>query len=478
MISFEKFGENQMTQAQLMLESSSYRSAKNELLKVIAEASQKIRGVRPPSGSAEVKEAYAKLLQDFSNDKGREPYFPFLSSGIGAGPYVELMDGSVKMDLITGIGVNFFGHSHPELMAEMIDSVPADLFQGNLQPGIEAQKLLSTILAEVSGKSKLKHGWITTCGTMANENALKMVRQKKAPATKILAFKDCFCGRSTAMAELTDNAGYRQGQPVYGEVEYLSFYSPALGLEGSLKRTLGEMQEHFARYPGKFAALMMEPIQGEGGFNAAPREFYVRVFEEAKKAGLFIWLDEIQTFGRTGELFAFQKLGLDEYVDIVTAAKMLQASVFLWSDDLTPKPGLVAGTFAGPTSGLRAATKTIEILKRDGFLGPQGKIEKLSAQFVKNLSHMRETTCQGMVGEIRAVGGMIAFLPFEGKMDDCKVVLKKLFDLGVVAFYCGHGPYLIRMLPPLGAMTEADIDVACGLIEKALHEVKAAKAGK
>jgi len=472
-----------MTQAESLLESSSYRSAKNELLKVIAEASQKIRGVRPPGTSSEIKDAYAKMLQNFTHDKGREPYFPYLSSGIGAGPYVELADGSVKMDLITGIGVNFFGHSHPELMAEMMDALPADLMQGNLQPGVEAQRFLSALLAELSPTSKLKHGWITTCGTMANELALKIVRQKKTPATKVLAFKDCFCGRSTAMQEITDNAGYRQGQPVYGEVEYLSFYSPSLGLEASLKKTLSEMQEHFNRYPGKFCALMMEPIQGEGGFNAAPREFYVRVFEEAKKAGLMIWLDEIQTFGRTGELFAFQKFNLQEYVDIVTAAKMLQVSVVLWSDELTPKAGLVAGTFAGSTVGLRAARKTIEILRRDGYLGPEGKIEKLSARFVANLSRLRETSGQGqgkdqMIGEIKAVGGMIAFLPFEGKMDDCKVLLKKLFELGVVAFYCGHGPYLIRMLPPLGAMTEADIDVACGLIEKALHDVKASKAEK
>jgi acetylornithine/N-succinyldiaminopimelate aminotransferase len=467
-----------MTQAQSLLESSSFRSAKNDLLKTIAEASQKIRGVRSPSEASDLKEAYAKMLQDFTKDRGRDLYFPFLSSGMGAGPYVELADGSVKMDLITGIGINFFGHSHPELMAEMIDALPADLMQGNLQPGQEAQKLIHAVLEQVHATSKLKHGWITTCGTMANEIALKILRQKKSPATKILAFKDCFCGRSTAMQELTDNPGYRQGQPVYGEVEYLSFYSPALGLEGSVKRTLSEMKEHLTRYPGKFCALMMEPIQGEGGFNVAPREYYVKVFEEAKKGGLMIWLDEIQTFGRTGELFAFQKFGLQEYVDIVTAAKMLQASVVLWSEELTPKPGLVAGTFSGSTAGLRVARKTLEILKRDGYFGPGGKIEKLSAKFQSNLSRMQETSCLGIVSDVRAVGGMIAFQPFEGKLDDCKIVLKKLYDLGAVAFYCGHGPYLIRMLPPFGAMNESDIDVACGLIEKALHEAKASKAEK
>src|SRR6185312_4748864 len=117
----------------------------------------------------------------------------------------------------------------------------------------------------VSG-SRLKHGWLTTCGTMANENAIKIIRQKKFPATKILAFKDCFSGRSMLMAEITDNPGYRQGLPTYGEVYYLSFYDPKLGLDGSIQRTLGEMREHLARYSGKFCTLMIELILGEGGF--------------------------------------------------------------------------------------------------------------------------------------------------------------------------------------------------------------------
>ena len=75
----------------------------------------------------------------------------------------------------------------------------------------------------------LQRGAVQATRTMANELALKMIRQKRAPATKILAFQDSFHGRSTAMQELTDNPGYRQGQPVYGEVEYLTFYDHASG---------------------------------------------------------------------------------------------------------------------------------------------------------------------------------------------------------------------------------------------------------
>ncbi|MDR3605899.1 MAG: aminotransferase class III-fold pyridoxal phosphate-dependent enzyme [Oligoflexia bacterium] len=461
-----------MTEAQGLLDSARFRSAKTELLAAIAEASAKIRQIKPPSSPA-ARDRFQTLIQEFTRDRGRELYYPYIASGLGSGPYIELIDGSVKLDLITGIGVNLFGHSHPELMAEMIDAVPADIMQGNLEPGHEAPALLKAVLSRVGADKgcRLKLGWISTCGTMANEIALKIIRQKKAPATRVFAFKDCFCGRSTAMQEITDTAGYRQGQPVYGEVHHLSFYSPALGVEKSVERTLGEMKEQLKRYPDKFSCIMMEPVQGEGGFLFAPREWYVRVLEEAKKAGLAVWLDEIQTFGRTGELFAYQKFGLHELVDVVTIAKPLQASMVLFTEEYNPKPGLVAGTFTGSATSLRAARKTVEMLSQNGFLGPEGKIEKLSQRFVSNLSRLREGSCAGKIGEIRAIGGMIAFAPFNAAADDVKKTLMKLFDLGLIAFSCGHDPYLVRMLPPMGAMTEADVDFATSIIEKALVQL-------
>lgn len=469
------YPENQFkNESENLLGSARYRAAKKELLSAMEASSQKVRGIKQ-SSSAEAKAIYLKQIQDFVRDRGRDIYFPFLSSGLGSGPYVELVDGSVKLDLITGIGINFFGHSHPEIMSEMIDALGSDPMQGNLAPGEEVRRLLELLVKQVRGTSRLEHGWVTTCGTMANEVALKIIRQKHAPATKILAFRDCFCGRSTAMQEITDNPSYRQGQPLYGEVEYLTFYDESLGHQASIEKTLEEMRAHLAKHPGKFCALMMEPIQGEGGFKSAPKDFYVKVFDEAKKAGLAIWLDEIQTFGRTGELFAFQKLGLDHYVDVVTVAKLLQAAVVLYSKEYTPKPALMGGTFTGSSAVLRIGRRILELLIEGGYLGENGKIQHLSRHFVNHLNRLKETSCRGMIGEIRAVGGMIGFTPFSGKMDEVKAVLMKLFDLGAVAFYCGHDPYLVRLLPPLGVMNEADIDLACQLIERALREVKEAQ---
>jgi 4-aminobutyrate aminotransferase-like enzyme len=457
-----------MSTSLTLKKSSRYLSAKKELLESIFEASRSLRSVRA-SASPAAREAYLATLQEFQHHRGRELYFPYLASGLGSGPFVELVDGSVKYDMISGIGINFFGHSHPELMAEAIDAVSADTMQGNLQPGVEASEILKLLLSKVGPKSKLARGWLTTCGTMANELALKIIRQKNTPATKILAFKDCFCGRSTAMQEITDNPPYRQGQPVYGEAHYVSFYDPKLGLQKSIERSLTEMREHFSRYPGKFAAFMFEIVQGEGGFNSAPREFYVALFEEAKKAGLALWADEIQTFGRTGEYFAFQKFDLAEYMDVVTVAKMLHASAVLYREDFNPKPGLIAGTFSGSTVAHRTGRRTLELLESEGFMGPEGKSEKLSRYFVSKLQSLGESSNKGQISDIRAVGGMIAFQIFDGSLDRTKDLLMKLFDLGVVAFYCGHGPYLVRMLPPLGAMCEADIDGVCSILSQAMN---------
>jgi 4-aminobutyrate aminotransferase-like enzyme len=456
------------TQSRALTQSTRFQAAKNELIKTILEASAKVRAVKPSPSTSEVRDAYKATIQQYAKDRGRDLYYPFISSGLGAGPFVELLDGSVKYDMITGIGINFFGHTNTDYISEIIDGLGQDVMQGNLEPGNEMSILVNTILSKVGAKCRLKHGWLMCSGTMANEVALKMVRQKKAPATKILAFQDAFHGRSTAMQELTDNPAYRQGQPVYGEVEYLTFYDPKQSLEQNIELTLAQVKQHTHRYPGKFAALLIEPVQGEGGFNFAPREWYVRLFDEVKKAGLAVWCDEVQTFGRTGELFAFQKFGLEEYVDVVTIGKLLQSCMVLFTEEYNPKPGLVAGTFSGSTAALRTARRTLEMLCNDGHLGKDGKIEKLSARFVSNLKKLGESTCKGKLNEVRAIGGMIAFQPLSGTQEEVKAVLMKLFDLGVITFNCGHGPYLVRMLPPLPVMSEEDVDGVCRLIGEAL----------
>ncbi len=448
-----------------------FLEAKAALVKAITDSTGQARSVNK-STTGDIRDEYLKLIQTLGKLKGRELYYPFISSGLGAGPFVELMDGSRKIDLINGIGINFFGHSHPALIDEMIDGLTSDVMQGNLQPGIESEEIIRTVLSHVGTKSRLRHGWLFGSGTMANETALKIIRQKKYPATRIFAFADCFAGRSTAMQEITDNPKYREGQPTYNEVTHLPFYDPALGVEESAKRVIAQMCAEMTKHPGKYAGLMIELVQGEGGIRHAPREWYVRIFTEARKENLAVWFDEVQTFGRLENLFAYQYFDLAEFADVVTVGKLLHACMALYTEDLNPKAGLVAGTFTGSAAALRTGRRIVELLTSGGYYGPHGKIAKLSNHFRKGLVQLQAGSCLGLIGEIRTLGGMIGFSVLDQSMNDTKKFLMKLFDNGVVAFFAGHDPYIVRCLPAFGVMTESEIDDALGIIETTLLSLK------
>lgn len=462
---------SQMTRAQELRQSSVFLKLKTDLIAEVAKVSASLQGVQPAKEA--LKATYAQTLKQFTEDRGRDLYFPYLASGMGSGPFIELADGSVKYDMIAGIGVHFFGHSHPELMSAVVDGIASDVMHGNLQPGVEAAELSRAMLSRVGKESRLKHCWLTTCGTMANENALKMIRQKKFPATRIFAFEDCFAGRSSAMAEITDNPSYRDGLPTYGEVSYLPFFKKSESVEKNLKAVLERIDYQVSRYPGKYAALMLELAQGEGGFNYASPEYYSALFEACKARGLAIWIDEIQTFGRTGELFAYQTFGVEKYVDILTVAKLLQASLLLYTNEYNPRPGLVAGTFTGSASALLAGKRVLELLDEKKMLGKQGKIMQLSKLFYEELEKLKQGRCKNKIGDIRVLGGMVGFVPFDGSMKATKETLLALFEAGVIAFYCGHGPHLVRMLPPLGAMNEAQVKEVCKLIGDVLEAMPA-----
>jgi 4-aminobutyrate aminotransferase-like enzyme len=431
-------------------------------------AAEGIRG----SSSPEIHAQYLETLKGLEKMKGRELYFKYLSNGIGSGPFIELLDGSRKLDLITGIGINFFGHSHPALIDELIDGVTSDVMQGNLQPGFESEAIIRTVLSHVGAKSRLKHGWLLGSGTMSNETALKIIRQKKFPATRIFAFADAFAGRSTAMQEISDNPKYREGQPTYGEVTHLPFYDPKLGVAASAALTVKRLEEEVLRQPGKYAGMIIEIVQGEGGIRYAPREWYVHVLDAAKKANLALWADEVQSFGRLESLFAYNHFDLAEYFDVVTIGKLLHACMALYTDEMNPRAGLVAGTFTGSAAALRTGRRVVEMLTSEGYYGPEGKIAKLSKHFETGLERLKAGSCKGLIGEVRVIGAMVGFGVLGQTLDDTKKVLLKLFAEGVVAFYAGHDPYVVRCLPPFGNMKTTEIDLALEIIEKSLLSFK------
>lgn len=399
--------------------------------------------------------------------RGRPLYYNYVGSGAGRGPYVELEDGSVKLDLINGIGIHLMGHSHPRVMKASVRGALSDVVnQGNLQPNREYTRFLEKLVTAAGKKSRLKYGWLSTCGTMANESALKITRQKKTPARMVLCFNNAFAGRSTMMAELTDNPAYKVGLPDYNEMLRLPFYNKRD--PGASEKTLRLMKEHVAKHEGNISTFVFEPMLGEGGYMPAPREFFLPLLDFCKAQKIPIWADEVQTFSRTGELFAFETLGIGDYVDLVTIAKTAQVGATLYTEEMNPAPGLIAGTFSGASAALSAGCEILDMLQ-EGFLGPNGKIMQIHKKFVAMLNELNETTCKGKLNDAEGMGLMIAVTPLDGKKETVEKLLKSLFNKGLVAFSCGKDPVRIRFLVP-AIIEDKDITVAKKILESAILE--------
>ena len=288
------------------------------------------------------------------------------------------MDGSVKYDLIGHMGIGLLGRSHPLYIRACLEAATCDTAMcGNLLVYSESLELSKILLQQVQN-SRLRHFWFAGSGSFAGDMALKIIWQKKTPRYRMIAFEKAFAGRSVAMSEITDNPSYRKGMPHLLAVDHVPYFS-AQDPQGSLDKTMNNLEMLWKKHGSEYAGLTVELIQGEAGFLHGSREYFNKVFKWAKEHQLYIWVDEVQSFGRTRELFCFQMLGLDEFVDIVTVGKSLQCCGALFTEELNPQPLLIAGTFVGALSSLKAGYKTIRYLTEGNFYGKEGRIVKLEA---------------------------------------------------------------------------------------------------
>ncbi len=439
----------------------------DQIVRQVELLGSEIQGPRPPI--PEHKKNSDLLLEKSAKSRGRALYYPYVGTGIGRGPYVELEDGSVKLDLIIGIGVHLFGHSYAPLLRAALRGAMSDITnQGNLQPNHEYVQLGETLSALAAKNSRLKHAWITTCGSRANEKALKIVRQKNTPRKMVIAMEKAFAGRTTMMAEITDNPDYKQGLPSYCEVLRVPFLDKKDPT--SSEKALRIFKEHLARFGNDISAFMFEIVQGEGGFRAGTREYFLPMLELCRENKIAVWADEIQTFSRTGELFAFETLDIGQYIDVCTVAKVLQVAATLYTEEYNPKPGLIAGTFSGSSAALSTALEVLNQLSTGGYFGAGGKVESLNKKFVGMLRDLETGSCKGLIEDSGGLGLMIATTPFGGDKDKVQLLLKTLFANGLISFGCGRDPYRIRFLLPM-ILGDKDIQVAKEILEKSLLQV-------
>ena len=440
--------------------------ARNLLAAALSDHQQKLTGIKVSDPARAVD--YARLIGDFSQARASGLYFPYLGSGIGRGALVELADGSVKYDFISGIGVHFLGHGHPELMQSGISAALSDtVMQGNLQQNTDSPTVEALLLqlAQSAG-SRLKHCFLTSSGAMANENALKLMFQHKPGSTRILAFEHGFCGRTLALAQITDKSQYRAGLPTTLAVDYVPFFEAA-DPKGSTEKALAALRAHLNRYPGQHAAMCIELILGEGGYWVGDHDFFLTLLTELKANNIAVWFDEIQTFGRTSRPFAFQHFDLAPWADVVTVGKLTQLCATLFTLEFKPRPGLLSQTFTAATSAIDAAQVILNLLIQGDLFGANGRNMRMHELFTQRLAVIA-TRHPGMLRGPFGIGAMIAFTPLDGSESKAKLLLKSLFDAGVIAFYAGSQPARIRMLPPAPVVTESDIAVVCQIIESTL----------
>ena len=446
------------------------KKAKELLVEALREKSDAITSVRPPQESLESE--YSSLLEKFGAIRGNNLFFPYLSSGIGNGPFIELADGSVKLDFITGIGVHGFGHSHPMLVEAGVDAIITDtVMQGNLQQGSDSYEI-AKLLTETACESgaKLKHCFLSTSGAMANENSLKMAFQKNAPANRVIAFEHCFAGRTLALSQLTDKAKNRVGLPETIAVDYIPFFDPD-DPKGSTERSLGCLKELVHRYPGKHALLWMELIQGEGGYYPGDKNFFRKLVDFGHRNNIAFIADEVQTFGRTTRPFAFQHFELDDVVDIVTIGKISQVCATLFTDEYKPKPGLISQTFTGSSWAIVAGHRILSGLIENGHYGADGKNQRLFEKFAGGLKDIASRHPDAISGPY-GCGGMVAFTPFDGTMKKTRELVTRLYHAGLMSFSAGAAPVRIRFLMPIGCVTDDHIDLACQILEQTIVEIK------
>ncbi|RCS54899.1 aminotransferase class III-fold pyridoxal phosphate-dependent enzyme [Bremerella cremea] len=408
------------------------------------------------------------LLNEYANLRGNPLFFPYLGSGTGRSSLVELVDGSVKYDMITGIGVHAMGHANTDLLAELVPAILADtVMQGNLQQNVESLKLSRELvaLAKRNG-AKLNHCFLSSSGAMANENALKILFQHRPGAQRVLAFENAFAGRSMVLNQVTDRPKNRVGQPQTIAVDYVPFYD-AHADAASLHHSLRVLERHLERFPEAHCGFIMELVQGEGGYYGAPREYFVALCSLLKKHHVPILFDEIQTFGRTLQPFAFQMLELDDYADVVTIGKMTQVCATLFSEEVNPKPGLLSQTFTSSTTAIIAARWVLRQLTEGDFYGPEGRNAAIQQRFAARFEALRQKAPDKISGPW-GVGGMVAFTPFNGSAEAAKRVLHGLYDAGVIAFVAGQNPARVRFLPPFLSVTDEEIEAACDIVDQVM----------
>jgi 4-aminobutyrate aminotransferase len=395
------------------------------------------------------------------------------------------LDGREYLDFTCGIGVTNTGHCHPKVV-EAIRQQAGLLLHGQAnivlhQPMLElVRALLPVVPPGIDGF------FFSNSGAEAVEGAVKLARHATG-RPNVIVFQGSFHGRtSSTMALTTSKTVYRTGyQPLPSGVfvaPYPYAYRYGWGEEQTSQWCLEELDLllHTQTAPQETAAILIEPVLGEGGYVVPPASFLRGLRELCDQHGIMLIADEIQSgFGRTGRWFAVEHFDLKP--DIMTVAKGLGSGLPISGVfsrlDLMKKwtPGSHGGTYGGNAVAAAAAVATIEAIQSEGMLG---NAQVRGQQLVSGLRHLQEE--YPVIGDVRGLGLMIGveFRDAQRKPDKttAKAVAHACLDRGLIMLTCGPWDNTIRWIPPL-VVSEAQIAQALAIFAESLAEVTQAAKG-
>ena len=372
----------------------------------------------------------------------------------GRGVKVWDVNGKEYLDLLAGIAVNVLGHCPRKVVIAVQKQVQRLIHVSNLYY-TEPQLKLAEILIKNSFADRV---FLCNSGTEANEGALKLARiymknKFSKERYEFIAAKNSFHGRSFGSLSVTGQEKYHQGfEPLLEGVKFVPF-NDAKAIENSIT--------------DKTCAVILEPIQAEGGIYVPDKDYLKKVREICDKRGIILILDEVQTgIGRTGKLFAHEHYGVEP--DIMTLAKGLGGGIpigaILAKDKIAQAfaPKTHASTFGGNPVACAAAVATLETILEDGYLLEY--CQRISKYFLKKLNTLKEKY-PDIIKEIRGLGLLIG-VEFVSNVNE---LVKKCMEKGLLAGTAGDGSVL-RFTPPL-IIEKDDIDEAISILDKAIREV-------
>ncbi len=444
------------------------------------------RETRPQVHAPVPGPAAQKIIQEDAEAIATTTKTSPIAARAAKGAVVLSVDGDLFLDFSSGVGVLNTGHCHPRIVKAIQEQAAQLIHFAGTDFYYDVQVKLAQQLAEATPGAGPKKVFYTNSGTEANEAALKLAAWTSR-RNRFLSFQRAFHGRTLGSLALTNSKTVHrerfQTMPGAQHVPFPNAYRNVFGIDGYAdpdgltSAVLGFVEELFdtSLPPQECAAMFVEPIQGEGGYNLPPKAFYPKLKKLLDGHGILLVADEVQTgMGRTGKMFAMEHFGTAAHVTTVAKALgsglPIGAAVFESRLDFGVQ-GAHSNTFGGNPVACAAALATLETLREENLVGHAAKVGEHLGDRLRELHE-----ADAGIGDVRGLGLLWAVeFVTDGrrKTPDPKrrdAVLRDAYQRGLILLPCGKSS--IRIIPPL-VISEAQIDGGVDVLAEALRAAPA-----